>query len=459
MSTNRRILAFALKGFLTLLGIILVLGNISIQRLDRKPYQKQPFYPAMISRIDSLSEKLLTPETNAVLMAGSSKVNITPALPIPMAGYGARDPKGADAIHDSSFVRTLVLKSGQNRVAIVSADLLIIHPELAKAVYQSIGTHWKPEEIYFCATHTHSGPGGWAPGIVGELFAGKYDPKVVEFLAGRITRSIELAEIDLDTAAIAFGEMRVDDLVLNRLVKEKGIVDPWFKSLWINKNEELGAILAYSAHATCFGQQHHELTGDYPAYLQNGILADSLLDFTVFTAGAVGSMGPVYDSLSDGQQANEMAAELAQQLKFYQMLAYYDWQQPTPQSFKINLDLPRPQFKISQNLALRPWLFEWAFGNYPHHISGIKLGQTLFLGLPGDFSGELAVQLYEHARSKGVNLVITSFNGDYTGYIIRDNWYDLPKYEARTMSWYGPDAGSYFSEIVTRIIDELYEHH
>jgi len=107
---------------------------------------------------------------------------------------------------------------------------------------------------------------------------------------------------------------------------------------------------------------------------------------------------------------------------------------------------------------LRPYLFKWAFGNYPHYVSVMVLGETLLIGMPCDFSGELAVPLYEKARALGYQLIITSFNGDYAGYVIKDEWYDLPKYEARTMSWYGPYAGQYFTEIINRIISTIDEN-
>jgi hypothetical protein len=75
------------------------------------------------------------------------------------------------------------------------------------------------------------------------------------------------------------------------------------------------------------------------------------------------------------------------------------------------------------------------------------------LGFPCDFSGELAVFLYEYAQKQGLNLIITSFNGGYIGYVPHDQWYDINKYETRTMTWYGHDTGDYLTEIAKRIID------
>jgi len=127
----------------------------------------------------------------------------------------------------------------------------------------------------------------------------------------------------------------------------------------------------------------------------------------------------------------------------------------TLESFKLKLPLRAPQLKISKNLKIRPWVFRSLFGDYTVEVSVLKVNNTLMIGLPCDFSGELAIPLYEYARSKKLNLMITSFNGGYIGYVTQDDRYDMEKYETRTMNWYGPDSGAYFSEIITRVIDIL----
>ena len=66
------------------------------------------------------------------------------------------------------------------------------------------------------------------------------------------------------------------------------------------------------------------------------------------------------------------------------------------------------------------------------------------------------MELYEYAASKQLHLILTSFNGGYIGYVPKDKWYDLPKYETRSMSWYGFDNGAYFLEMIKMLIDEAH---
>jgi hypothetical protein len=63
--------------------------------------------------------------------------------------------------------------------------------------------------------------------------------------------------------------------------------------------------------------------------------------------------------------------------------------------------------------------------------------------------------LSEYARSKSLNLIVTSFNGAYTGYVTSDVHFDKNTYETTTMSWYGPYNGAYFSEVITDVIDKV----
>ena len=57
----------------------------------------------------------------------------------------------------------------------------------------------------------------------------------------------------------------------------------------------------------------------------------------------------------------------------------------------------------------------------------------------------------DHAKTLGLNLIITTFNGGYMGYITPDEYYDKHFHEVREMNWYGPGNGKYFDELITKI--------
>lgn len=446
-----------IRSFLKFLAIVLVVGGAfltaTITVVDRIPYQETGYYAEMDRRLDSLRENFLVTGSDMPLNIGWSVVNITPERPVPLAGYGTRDPMLMEGIQDSSYVRTVIFRKGDQKVAFITADLLIVHPEVAAKVTALLPESWSKDELYYAATHTHSGQGGWAPGVAGTLFAGEYNPQRVEFLATAIVRSVTEAQTSLMAGAVGFAEASVDNLVRNRLVGEKGITDPWLKILKLKRDSLNGMISFFSAHATCLTHRSHHLSGDFPALLTHSLTEEPSIHFAAYAAGAVASMGPAVTGNEDRQKAEYMVYHLKDQIDLLELIGIPMGDVPTLSSFRLRLPTGDPCLKITANLALRPYLFRWIFGDYQPYISVLLLGNTVLLGMPGDFSGELAMPLYQKARAMERNLIITSFNGTYMGYIIRDDWYDLGKYEARTMSWYGPHAGSYLSEVALRVLE------
>jgi neutral ceramidase len=443
------------KVFAGIILFIVLSANLLVTWLDRTPYKEEVHYAQTLSALDRYHEYREEAPVDS-LYVGWSERSLIPQediTSIPLAGYGARDPKNALGIHDSVFVRTIVLANRYTKIALVSADLLIIHPELSRRVYETAKKYdWTQNEIYFGATHTHSSLGAWAPGKVGDLFAGTYDPEMVNWLADQLVQSIVEAEQAISAGNTNYGEVELPDLIRNRLVGEQGITDPFAKVLFFQNENGRAVDLSYGAHATCLGPEWKEVSGDYPAVFQE-ILSDTLFAMASFRAGAVASMTAFSDSYSDWPLAEHIGTSLGEQVGLLSNLSPSGSAFAAIESYQVPLYLGPPQLKVSQNLVLRPWLFKQLVGDYPTYINVATIDKTLMIGLPCDFSGELAVPLYAYARQKGLNLIINSFNGGYIGYVPKDEWYDLDKYETRTMAWYGHDTGAYFTEIIKRIID------
>src|SRR6187549_329165 len=117
----------------TLVGGILFLCLISIVPLDRTPYKEKPFYDEMINRLDSLLHKPVA-LPKAGFSIGYAKESITPHQRVATAGYPKRRNKLIESIHDSIFVRAMVVQTAKSKVAIVSADLLIVPPSVVEVL-------------------------------------------------------------------------------------------------------------------------------------------------------------------------------------------------------------------------------------------------------------------------------------------------------------------------------------
>lgn len=439
-----------------MVGLIILTANALFTWVDRTPYTETTAYQQTQSALDRYYEYRPQKGKDS-LELGWSSVSLLPTQSVetlPLAGYGARNPKTATGINDSVSVKTLVITNGSQKIAFVSAELLIIHPEIAERVYKSLQNEgWSTEQIYFGATHSHASLGAWAPGIVGDLFAGTYDPSIADQLSAKIAQSILSAEAAKSKGGFSFMELESPDFIRNRLTGSKGKVDPYLKALIVETENGAGIDISYGAHATCLGHTWNKISGDYPAVLMKNIKKDTRFHFVNFRAGAVASMGAGRNGTQEMDKVNWMADGLQADLEMAMQLTLKLFFTSNLEAYKLPLYLEPPQLKVSKNLRVRPWLFRQVVGEYPVNIAVAAMDSLLMVGLPCDFSGELALSLYEYARTKNLTLIINSFNGGYIGYVPDDRWYELNKYETRTMAWYGHDMGAYLSDIIRQVID------
>ena len=442
------------KKSLKIAGISTILLVITFMSLftwvDRSPYTESEYYRKTINRIPELTQGPF--QTGDTLKIGWAKVNLTPPNPMPLAGYGKRGGKSYSGIQDSIWVRAFVFDNGLTRTALVAADLLIIPPEVTGALEERLNS-LGISNVFYTASHSHSSIGSWAPGITGRLFAGTYNPDIVEWISEKIYQVVKYAGEDTKQASIGYASFKTEGLIYNRLVFDEGTVDPWLRVIQMNKTSGERAIFAtFAAHATCFGYSFMKLSGDYPSALVQQLESDPGIDFAAFGAGAVASQGVIKDGKAPVARAKKIGVELAEQviLGLNFMKSDYTGQL---QSMKLEVELREPHLRITENIRIRPWVYNYLVGGYPVDLKVLRIGEIMLVGTPCDFSGELVEELELQARRKNISLIITSFNGGYVGYITKDQWYDRDRYETLTMNWYGPYNGAYFSELIGRLIE------
>lgn len=435
------------------IGVLLLVALSLLTTIDRTPYKEMDYYQAMKTRLDSLKSAYNPLEGDTVKVGWASSSLVYPES-IPLAGYGKRKGAHYEGIHDSLWVKAMVFDNGKTKAALVSLDLLITPPEVIIRLKRLLPEYgFSIQNTYFTAVHSHCSIGGWSPGLTGKLFAGTYQPEVADFIAEAVVQSIKAAETNKEKAKIGFAAIDANDLVYNRLMKDAGTTDPWLRVMKVVKDSgKEGVFVTFGAHATTLPSSFMDLSADYPAALTRAFVADSLAEFVMYGAGAVGSQGPNSPpEYKDWAKAEYIAGNLAQQFGQISFLITPEYVTGLSSGF-LPLDLRKPSFKVSESIAARPWVFYWLFGDYESGISYLKIGPQLLIGTPCDFSGELMAPLDSMARAGGQNLMVTSFNGGYVGYVTKDEWYDLNKYETRTMNWFGPYNGGYFSEVMADII-------
>ncbi|UCH36435.1 MAG: neutral/alkaline non-lysosomal ceramidase N-terminal domain-containing protein, partial [Armatimonadota bacterium] len=178
-------------------------------------------------------------EAQGAVSVGAAKAKITPEGPAWMAGYGGN--RRSEGVHDDLWARALVLKSGDQMLAIASVDLLGF-PNLYVGRVREMVEAVPDDAILVAATHVHSGPdviGLWGPtegesgvdqgyvesmlktvAAVIEEAAGSMAPASLKCAAGDLpgaSKNVNVAEI-LDTGIAALQAIGEDGKVIATLV-------------------------------------------------------------------------------------------------------------------------------------------------------------------------------------------------------------------------------------------------
>lgn len=433
-----------------LLGIFLFLLLVAIftlTRVDRSPIEEQEFYQ---KTLQSLQDLPIKSTQGNLWLAGWAKANMTPAKPIDLVGYAPRGPY--DFVQDSSFVKSIFLSNGKSSIAWINLELLIVHPHLAKSIESAVKKSFPDlTKVIFTATHTHSGMGGYMPGPVGELAFGGFQEEIVQMITERSLEAISKAKMEMDTVSITYRKADAGELLANRFIKD-GPTDPFTRQLiFTQKSGQKATLITYSAHATCLSSKFMGLSGDYPFYLMK-TLEEKEFDFALFASGTVGSHRPI----APGNQVKDIQ-EYAFQLDSVnrlKMTRYATIRNTSMKNARLDIQLREPHLRISDNWRIRPWLFDWLVGDTNAHFDITQIGNTLLISSSGEISGVFYEKWEKLAESKGLNLIITTFNGGYIGYITPDELYDKHFHEVREMNWYGPGNGKYFDDMITKIIEQ-----
>ncbi len=451
----------------TLIILIVMLLIWALQKVDYTPYWETDYYITTRASLDSLTGNL-TPQRGKVY-AGFSRVSITPTLgapkddpqkgafkALPLAGFGDREGRPAEGIHDSVFVKAVALRVGSDTLVLIASDILIVPAEVAEGVTRQLAAkqHIHRDQLFFSATHTHSSVGGWADKYVGKEFAGDYNPAVIQWLIQQYTRAVTEALASLQPAALGSGTFTAPAYVKNRLISDKGFVNPQFAWLVVRQDNGKTAVLgSFAGHPTTLGGWNMQISGDYPGFWQRRMEAKGY-DMALFFAGPVGShsVRSKGDKYEKPKFTGEALADSS--LKYIANFIMHD--SITLSSLTLPVTLPEFHVRVTDGLRLRPSLVNKLFPPIGEvYLQSARLGNMIWISTPCDFSGELALNYQAMAEAKGYHAMVTSFNGAYIGYIIPERYYHLNEYESRLMSWFGPYTGPWFDEMIRRMIGRM----
>ena len=168
------------------------------------------------------------------LRAGVGKADITPQTGYYLGGWTRADRTGQGQ-HTRLESRALVLERDGRKVALVQVDLFMVPGGMLKHLGDDLRTRgFSEQNILISASHTHSGPGGYAnfptlntaaPSLETATdpfsFFGLLDPapadrQLYTFLLKQISAAIQRADTDLSPAEAGWGSSTLPGITHNR---------------------------------------------------------------------------------------------------------------------------------------------------------------------------------------------------------------------------------------------------
>lgn len=197
------------------------------------------------------------------MRVGAAKIDITPELPVPLAGFAARNGALVDTVADPLHLRATVIESEDTKAAIVAADLLSWGPEIVARLRPQLAEKLDvpADLITFAATHTHSGPQThrWHADSVGPL-----DPRYLDRLTERALDVAAQAAAALEPVTAHRASSEHDLGSYRRADQENADRDNELTTVAFRRAD--GSLVAAFVHYTCHPviNGSNAVTSDFP---------------------------------------------------------------------------------------------------------------------------------------------------------------------------------------------------
>jgi hypothetical protein len=253
---------------LTMAALLAAGGAYALASIDwcRVPV---PAVPVVVNRVSG----------QGALSAGAAKVELQPAFPATLAGYGPPRSRASSA-EVPLYARALVVQVGKARLGWVTLDVLLVTDEVTQAIRQDA----KLDEVWVAATHTHSSFGGYDPRPMAQLSGtGAFRARDRELVVNGAVSALRLASKALRPAAVSHGEGVLGTQVVARSGET---VDPTVRVTRFRDSEgPVGQLVMLSAHPTLVPRRHEALHPDYPGLVAASEEAQAGITLVMQSAG------------------------------------------------------------------------------------------------------------------------------------------------------------------------------
>lgn len=412
--------------------------------------------------------------TAAPLRAGVARIDLTPPLEMKAAlgGYGERMSRPATGVHDRIWAKALVLRDGEQRRVIVTADVLAFPPGLRQSVAEAVSADgWRAEDLLLLASHSHTSFDLTALNPKNTFKIpqlGLYHPELREWTVAKLAEVIRLAARDPAAVSVGSGMKTLEGWNRNRR-RPGGVADRdlTLARLDTAEGKPLAVLVNWTAHPTFMDPRHMDFSGDWPGHLQRTLEALIGSGVTVlYFNGAEGDQSPT--PRPNGGSAWEQAECYGRELA---LEAWRVWQGIQPQaapSFAWRVDAVPLPARVAHPDFMKTGGAE--YGLDERNVGALldrmcptntvstaaRLGDLVIAGVPGEMAAGLGLEIKATVRRQtGAKYVaIGGLANEWISYLLAADEYRRGGYEA-SMSFYGETLGPEVVKAVSELAGQL----
>jgi hypothetical protein len=423
---------------------------------------------------------------------GFGAADVTPEVgkkPVYLAGFGTN--RKATKVHDPIMARAVVLADGDERIALVSVDVIgLFLPTVERVRAKLTGFKY----VLVSATHNHDGPdtmGLWGASPV----QNGIDPDYLKTVEAGCVAAVKAADTGRVPAVARIGSARDADLVNDKrlpVVKHDELVALHFRDPKTEK--PVGVLVQWNCHPETLGSKNTEVSADFIRSVVKS-LSESQKCPVAYFSGTVGGMMTTLGLPVKDEKGNDLADGTFEKAERYgQLLAKLagkalDGAAPvtltpfTVRTRELLVPVDNPVYRLAWSLGvLDRTMYRWDGNPTPKtfevskdlnkppavrtELGYLKLGTLEVAAIPGEIYPELVLGKVENPADPGADFpdapaepaiydqlkskhrMVIGLANDELGYFIpKRQWdekppfcYGLKKAQYGEMNSVGPEA-------------------
>ena len=416
---------------------------------------------------------------------GVARVDITPAQPIRLNGYGNRT-KPSDGVAQNLWARALAI-GDERPVLFITADLVGVPKSIPDEVAARLARKmpFARDQLALCVTHTHTGP--TVKGVLENIFMAPIPENelriITEYTSQLIDKLEQVALAALKnrhSGALAWGVGKADFAINRRVLKDgkwtgfgetpTGVVDHSLPLLKVTdaNGKTLALLVNYACHCTTLGGNYNHIHGDWAGRAAELLESEHKGVTAMIAIGCGADANPKnrgkFESIEP--HARQVAAEvnrlLGTSLKPIRS---------SPQTTLRTIDLPFDSLPTradwaklansnqrysyyGKKMLARLERGETIAKSFPYTIASWTFGDDLaMVFLAGEVVADYSTRLKTMFDSK--RLWINAYANDVPCYIASRRLYDEGGYEVDRSMWYYGKPTRLSKDTEELVIDEV----